>query len=325
MRFPRPFEENYRLTVTIAILAITPFIFVTTASQIIEQRVAADVGTNLTGISVLSGLAIAGYAFGALLAGDLIQRFPQRRLFFICEALFITGCAVAAGGRDLVMFGAGEVLAGFATGLLLVIALPPVVQRFPASRMPTTSAVINIGFFGAVTAGPLLGGAVSLADSWRALWIGIGALGVLAYFLAALTLPDKPPPKPDARFDKSAIVLSCFGTVLPFWASGELVGHGFGRGFYSTASSRDDRIRRAASGAVPPKRTALSGEADVEDDSAYRSSRRDVRRRHFDHAAGARRAVRNASASADRTAGRAAFLAECLSNDRRRSRARRPN
>ena len=55
-------------------------------------------------------------------------------------------------------YGVGRVLQGLMTGLLLVIALPPVIQRFPPPRMPTTAAAINIGFFGAVTVGPLLGG-----------------------------------------------------------------------------------------------------------------------------------------------------------------------
>jgi hypothetical protein len=63
------------------------------------------------------------------------------------------------------------------TGLLLVIALPPVIQRFPAQRMPTTAAAINIGFFGAVTVGPLLGGITAYGHAWRTFYAALGALG----------------------------------------------------------------------------------------------------------------------------------------------------
>ncbi len=172
-------------------------------------------------------MAVAGYAFGALLGGDLIQRFPQRRLFIICESLFILGCGIGASASTLVAFGAGKVLLAFATGLLLVIALPPVVQRFPACRMSTTAAAVNIGFFGAVTAGPLIGGELANAHAWRWFYAGLALVGFAVLAVALFTLADRKPPNPGLPFDAPALTLALIATALPFWASGELVGHGF--------------------------------------------------------------------------------------------------
>lgn len=117
--------------------------------------------------------------------------------------MFIVGCLLAAGASGTVVYGAGRVLQGFATGLLLVIALPPVIQRFPPGRMPITAAFVNIGFFGAVTLGPLLGGGVILLTlgtrgspaAMRAA-IGLFALGAGAtvspgLYLAGFSLPSK--------------------------------------------------------------------------------------------------------------------------------------
>jgi len=43
-----------------------------------------------------------------------------------------------------------------------VIAIPPLVRRFPLRRLPVTAAMIDVAFFGAVTAGPVVGGAAGL-------------------------------------------------------------------------------------------------------------------------------------------------------------------
>lgn len=226
-RMPRPFEGIYAVSLLTAILSLIPYIIVTSAYTLFRKQVSHDIGAGRTGLEIINGLSTAGYAFGALLGGDLINRFQQRPLFLICEGLFVVSCALAAAATSGVMYGAGRVLQGLMTGLLLVIALPPVIQRFPPQRMPSTAAAINIGFFGAVTVGPLLGGITAFEHAWRLFYAALGGLGCVTWLLALLTLPDAEPPKPDMRFDLAAIALGLPATVLPFWAVGELTGPGF--------------------------------------------------------------------------------------------------
>ncbi len=128
----------------------------------------------------------------------------------------------------MLAYGIGHVLEGLATGLLLVIALPPVIRRFPAERLPLSAAFINIGFFGAVTAGPLLGGWVSAIDGWRWMYGALALIGVAVLALATLTLPEQPPQNPDLPFDATGLLLGLVAMVLPFWAVGELGAQGFG-------------------------------------------------------------------------------------------------
>ena len=94
--------------------------------------------------------------------------------------------------------------------------------------MPFSAFFINIGFFGAVTAGPLVGALVAATHSWRWLYLGLAAIGAAAWDLATLTLPDEDPPNPDLPFDLAAILLGVGATTLPFWGASELTGHGFG-------------------------------------------------------------------------------------------------
>ncbi len=223
----RSLEGRYGVMLAIALLALVPFIVVSSAFVLYREQVSHDLHIPRVGLAIIGGLSTAGYAFGALLAGDLVQRFRQRRLFLICEGLFVVGCLLCAVAAGAVGYGAGRVLSGFATGLLLVIALPPVIQNFPATKLPITVVAVNMGFFGSVCVGPLLGGAVAAGHVWRWFYAGLAGLGAVGFGLAVPALPLKDPPNPGMRFDAIAVVLALPATVLPFWASGELARHGF--------------------------------------------------------------------------------------------------
>ena len=226
-RLPRPFQGSYGISLIVAVGALVPFIILTTAYDLFQKQVGANLGMGMEALRIISALSTAAYAFGAMFGGDLIQRFHQRHLFLIVEAIFIGGCFLGATASGAVAFGASNVIIGMSTGLMLVIALPPVIRRFPPERMPITTAAIDIGFFGAVTAGPLIGGAAAATSSWRWLYAGFGGIGVLVWLTALFTLPSQPPPNPDQRFDRGAIALALAATALPFWASAELTRHTF--------------------------------------------------------------------------------------------------
>lgn len=146
----RPLEGRYGVLLTSAVLALVPFIITSTAWELFSEGVGKAIGGRQE-LDLVSGLGAAGYAFGALMAGDVINRFPQDVLFLILEAAFLAGALITASAHNVFQRAAGTMLQGFTTGLLLVVALPPVIRRFSAGKMPITSAAINMGFFGAIT------------------------------------------------------------------------------------------------------------------------------------------------------------------------------
>lgn len=107
-----------------AILALVPYILITTAHLLYSPQVARDIGARAVTLEVISGLATAGCAFGALAGGDLIQRFRRRNLFLLFEALFAGGALANAAAGSVVGYGFSRIASGFATGVLLVTALP---------------------------------------------------------------------------------------------------------------------------------------------------------------------------------------------------------
>lgn len=227
VRIPHVWEGRYVPTLLTALLSLTPFIIATTAAGLFRDRVSAGTGLAGEGVQFVEALATAGYAFGALLGGDLINRFPQRRLFLITQALAVIAWAGAAAAPTGWIYGTGLVLAGFATGLLLVFALPPTIQRYPPERAPVTVAFIDIALFGAVAAGPLIGGLCGGPGAWRWLTGGFAALGTATFAVAWLTLPETPPVNPGLPLDRPALILGLGAASLPFAAVGVLAATGF--------------------------------------------------------------------------------------------------
>jgi len=224
---PSSEPKRYTPLLCAALFALVPYILVASGESLYRQQVMRTIGADANALSVIAGLSVAGYAFGALLGGDLINRVRHRTLFIGNEVMFVVGWIVLAAAPDPWAYGIGRVLAGFATGLLLVTALPPVVRGFPPSRTPLTAAFINIAFFGAIAAGPLLGGAVAAAQAWRWLYAAFAALGLVTIGLALMWMPNEAPADPDLPFDWHGLLLGLLATSLPFFASGELRAHGF--------------------------------------------------------------------------------------------------
>ncbi|MGH7057350.1 MAG: MFS transporter, partial [Acetobacteraceae bacterium] len=84
-----------------AIVSLVPFIVVSTAYVMFSAEVRADLHASRLDAEIVAGPAIAGYAFGALSGGDLVQRFRQRHLFLVCEAMFTAGSMISAASHGL--------------------------------------------------------------------------------------------------------------------------------------------------------------------------------------------------------------------------------
>ena len=222
----RPLAGSYSVAVALALLGLSPFIVVSTAGQLIENDLIHDLHATMFGIELTNALANAGYAFGAVLAADLIQRLPARRLYLSCETAFVAGALLSAFAPGIVTFLIGRSVQGVATGMLLVAALPPLVTRFGAARLPGTAAVIDLGLFGMVTLGPLAGGLSAATGQWRTMFVILAGLAALGMLLGVLGFAGG---EQTSRigFDWSAIRVALISTVLPFLGIAWIAKDGF--------------------------------------------------------------------------------------------------
>ena len=218
----------------ISLLALSPDFILSSSLGLLRPTVAQSLGAQPGLVFWASILSNAALALGAVLAADLAQRFRNRPLFFTYEVLFIAGSVLGTFAPSVGFLIAGHTIQGLSTGLLLVAALPPLVTGFPVQRLKTTIPAVVVGLFGAVTAGPLVGGFVSRSGAWRVLFAVTLGIGVLTLLLALFALAEREALNPGAKVDVSALLLSISGTGLTFFGVGQLMRAGWGSpGFYA--------------------------------------------------------------------------------------------
>jgi nucleotide-binding universal stress UspA family protein/MFS family permease len=209
------------------ILFLVPYLGLSSALQPLTPIIAGQLHMSEQALSLASGLANAGYAVGTVLAVQLAQLLPQRRMLIVYAGLLVIGSVLTAAATGPAMFIAGHILQGLFTSMLLIAAAPPLFLGYPAAKLRWTAVIFNVCIFGAVAAGPLVGGAQASFHAWRPLfWIvaGIAAIGLL---LSLLTFQDAPPADPSAPRDGLALALAASGSVAAFWGVSELLTHGF--------------------------------------------------------------------------------------------------
>jgi MFS family permease len=223
-----PLAGNYAAAVALALVALSPFIVLSTASQLLTPQLIKDLHASMFSVQLADGLANAGYAFGAVAAADLIQRFASWRLYVLAEIGFAGGSILAAFAPSVTVFTAGRVVQGVATGMLLVAALPPLITRHGADRLPLTAAFVNLGLFGMVSVGPAVGGVFAGGVSWRLLFVIVAGLGLAGAALGVTAVQrDDGDNNRTMGFDKSAIPVALAATALPFFGVSWLTRGGF--------------------------------------------------------------------------------------------------
>lgn len=220
------FQGSYPFAVAIVLLGLCPNIVLATAFLPVTSVVAGDIGASTMQLQLAEAMSNAGYAFGAVAAAQLAQRFVQRRLFLGYEAVFVIGSVLVALAPGIALFFAGRLLQGGATGFMLISALPPLVTRFGVAKLPGTVIIVNIGLFGASALGPILGGLVAAAGAWRLMFAVAAGLGALGVLVAAAGYVRFDPPDPELPVDKTALTLALASTSLPFFATAVLAGTG---------------------------------------------------------------------------------------------------
>jgi nucleotide-binding universal stress UspA family protein/MFS family permease len=224
---PGPLAGRYAPAAAMVVLFLVPYLGLSSALSPLTPIIAAQLHVSQQTMNLTYGLANGAYAVGTVLAVQLAQLLPQRRMLVVYAVLLVIGSVLAAAATGPAMFIVGHVLQGLCTSLLLIAATPPLVLGYPASKLRATVVIFNLCIFGAVAAGPLIGGAQASFHAWRPLFWIVAGIAVAALLMSLLTFQDAPPADPSAPRDLMAIALAATGSVTAFWGAAELSTHRF--------------------------------------------------------------------------------------------------
>jgi MFS family permease len=227
IRVTGPLSGSYAAAVALVLCALTPYLALSTALVPLTPVLTDTVGLGEQGLELASGMANAAYAFGTVAAVQLALHLPGRRLLVLYAALFTLGSVLVAGASTPAVFVTGRVMQGLFTSMMLIAAVPPLVTVWPASKLPWTAATMNMGIFGAVALGPVVGGAQAGSGSARLLLWLVAGVGAAAFALSLLTFRDQPPQDRKAPWDWVAQILAGAGCAAAFFGASELQSHGF--------------------------------------------------------------------------------------------------
>ncbi|WP_099021513.1 MFS transporter [Mycolicibacterium palauense] len=225
---PGPLAGRYPAVAAMVTLALIPYLALSAAMDPLVPIISGELHISAQTMSLGSGLGNAAYALGTVVAVQLAQHLPQRRMLLAYAVLLVVGSVLAAAAQDAPMFIGGHILQGLATSMLLIAAAPPLTIGFPRDKLRNTAVIMNMCVFGAVAIGPFIGGVQAEAHAWRPLFWIVAAIALAALIMAGLTFDDAPPADLDAPRDLRAIALAAAGCAAAFIGAAQLTTHGFG-------------------------------------------------------------------------------------------------
>jgi MFS family permease len=213
-------------------LALAQFIasYAATNMNVAISAIATDLNTTVAGVQTAITLFTLTMAALMIPGSKLTDIWGRKRCFVL--GLFVYG---AGGVLAALSFGLGALIVGYSLleGVGSALMIPPiyilVTVTFPdvKSRARYFGVVSGAGGLGAA-AGPLIGGVVTSAISWRASF-GLQVLVVAWIILLARKIADTGPEEPRPRFDLTGAVLSAAGLFFVVLGLLQSRTYGFGK------------------------------------------------------------------------------------------------
>jgi MFS family permease len=212
-------------------LALAQFIasYAATNMNVAISAIAKDLGTTVAGVQTAITLFTLTMAALMIPGSKLTDIWGRKRCFLIGLLVYGVGGLLAALATGLPMLIVGySLLEGIGSALMIPPIYILITVAFPdiKSRARYFGVVSGAGGLGAA-AGPLIGGLVTSAISWRASF-GLQVLVVAGIVLLARRIPDPARPGPRPGFDLTGAVLSALGLMFVVLGLLQARTYGFG-------------------------------------------------------------------------------------------------
>jgi MFS family permease len=198
-------------------LALAQFIcsFAGSNMNVMITDISTDLNTSVQGVQVAITLFLLVMAALMIPGGKLTDRWGRKRCFQLGLLIYGIGALMSAVSPGLgVLILGNSIFEGVGTALLIppVYILTTMLFTDMTSRARAFGVISGMGGVGAA-AGPLIGGLITTAISWRAAFV-FQALVIVVIFVLGRRIEDPVAPDPTHPFDTVGAVLSAVGLVI---------------------------------------------------------------------------------------------------------------
>jgi MFS family permease len=210
-------ERSAALRRVLVPLALAQFIcsFAGSNMNVMINDISTDLNTTVQGVQIAITVFLLVMAALMIPGGKLADRYGRKRCFIVGLVVYAIGALVSAVAPNLgVLILGNSILEGVGTALLIppVYILATLLFTEVSSRARAFGAISALGGIGAA-AGPLIGGLITEAISWRAAFV-FQALVVAVIVYLSRQINDPLPADPTHPFDVRGAILSATGLVL---------------------------------------------------------------------------------------------------------------
>lgn len=170
--------------------------------------IAADLGVSLPSAGLLVSLYALGVAVGAPVLTALTGRVPRKTLLVALMVLFTLGNVIAWMAPSYGSLIVARVLTGLAHGVFFSIGSIIATSVVPKEKAASAIAIMFTGLTVALVTGVPLGTFIGQHLGWRATFLAVAALGVVALVGSLLFVPRNLQRSAPATFGQQLAVLA---------------------------------------------------------------------------------------------------------------------
>ncbi|WP_236059894.1 multidrug effflux MFS transporter [Chitinophaga rhizophila] len=177
------------------------------------QAIAEDLHTTTARIGLSLASYFIGISAGQLLYGPLLDRFGRKKPLYVGLVIYIIASAGCIGARTLDAFVALRFIQAIGSCAAAVASVAMVRDLFPIKDSAKVFALLMLVVGASPMLAPTIGGYITTAFNWQAIFIVLGGMGLLLMIACFFFLPESHQPDTSMSL-KPGPIISGFWAVM---------------------------------------------------------------------------------------------------------------
>ncbi|MFD2615595.1 MFS transporter [Paenibacillus gansuensis] len=151
--------------------------------------ISKDVNVSIAAAGQLITVYSLSYAFITPILVVLTARIERRKVMIFSLGAFVIGNVIAVAASGFIPLMVSRIILASSTGLFVVVSLTVATSLAKPGKQASAIATLVMGFSFALIIGLPLGRVIAASFDWNLIFVGLGALGVLAMIIIHLAIP----------------------------------------------------------------------------------------------------------------------------------------